>query len=306
MGLAEEAFKQQYFDFDSVITASTHAIQDNRHLELAYRVRGWAYLNKAKVSMEEVEFDSIVALADAEKCAEEQYKLAADDYKAALGLQPGYWTAMFLSSSLAHLYSEELENYKLVVEVCDAALKREQDEGDGIDTDDPLQSLGRRETYADLYGMRGHAYFHLERYESAIADYNRYLEFLPDMLDMSGEVVLDMRDVAVRILNGAVDYDRSVDRNPVNPEAYHLRALDSYDREEYWRAIEDLTIAITLAADDDLKAAILDLLRRKNDGLGLTDTWGSRPACLRQRLEGFDIAQPCLSFLGQRRCAVRC
>ena len=121
----------------------------------------------------------------------------------------------------------------------------------------------------DLF-LRGNSYFNLERYNDALADYNRSLELRPD-----DPTTLTNRGVTLHHLelydDALADYNRSLELRPDNPATLYNRGYVLDELGRYNDALADYNRSLELRPDDPTtlmnRAVTLEHLERFNDAL---------------------------------------
>ena len=110
---------------------------------------------------------------------------------------------------------------------------------------DHLVKENARKHLTVAYSNRGNAYYDLEGYNEAIADYNRAIE-----LDPKCATAYSNRGTAYSGLNkydeAMEDYNRAIELDPNDATAYSNRGTAYYDLERYNEAIADYNRAIEL------------------------------------------------------------
>jgi PGF-CTERM protein len=101
----------------------------------------------------------------------------------------------------------------------------------------------------NAYNNRGNTYQDLQQYDSAIEDYNRAIELDPNdagAYNNRGNIYHDLQQYKKAI----EDYNKAIERNPNLVQGYYNRGNSYYNLEQYERAIEDYNKAIELNPHD--------------------------------------------------------
>lgn len=101
---------------------------------------------------------------------------------------------------------------------------------------------------ATSYYNRGVAYARLNRYDLALKDYEKALEYDPEYSSVYGNLAIyyfKMQDLEQALIN----YNKAIEYDPLNSQPYYNRGLLYKRREEYDLAIEDFKENITLTSN---------------------------------------------------------
>ncbi|MEL7037095.1 MAG: tetratricopeptide repeat protein [Cyanobacteria bacterium J06592_8] len=99
------------------------------------------------------------------------------------------------------------------------------------------------------YHQRGNAYYDLEDYQQAIADYTQAIQLDPNYTNAyfnRGLARYDAQDFQGAI----VDYSKVIELDPQDTDAYFKRGLAQYSLQNYQKAIEDYSEVLRIKPDD--------------------------------------------------------
>ena len=157
-----------------------------------------------------------------------EYDQAVDDFDTALEIDPDDRLARILRG---HAYFIKGE-YDLSIADCDVAIE--------LNPDLPF-----------AYIIRGMAFSFNDEHDLAIADFESALALEPDdnlaeLARRSRRLSHESKNLAVHLREKA-EYDRYIEENPRDPQGWYLLGLYNLEREDYFLAVGEFTIAIKYA-----------------------------------------------------------
>ena len=228
-------------EYDLAISEYDEALgldPDDQIAATLYFNRGNTYFDKKELDQAIADFDAALELDPDLASAyykrgdayfqKEAFDLAIADYDAVLRLDSEDSTA-YVSRGLVNFYKEE---YELAINDMGLAVN--------LTPDLPFP-----------YVMRGLANAFKDEHDQAIADFECALALEPDY-DLAELVRNSMKrsqgskDMAIRLQERA-EYDRYIQENPRDPQAWHLLGLYSLECQDYSSAVAEFTIAIKWA-----------------------------------------------------------
>lgn len=231
-------------EYDRAIADYDAALRLNPNGEVSaglYFNRGYAYLDKGEHNQAIADFSEALQLgpdiAEAYVARgfayfiEGEHDMAIDDFDIALQIGPDNGLACILRG---HVYFNKGE-YDLALADFSVAIE--------LNPDLPFTFI-----------IRGLALDFKNEYVRAIADFESALALEPDdelaeLARRSMRLAQGSKNLAVRLQEEA-EYDQYIEENSRDPQGWHLRGLYFLEREDYFLADGDFTIAIALAPDN--------------------------------------------------------